>query len=187
MKTLTFFLVLAFAVSTGELFSQVTQEWASRKNGPGNLGDGAGSIAIDISGNVYVTGYSLGNGTGDDYLTIKYNSSGVQQWEARYNGPGNSNDAANQIKVDVSGNVYVTGYSRNGLTAGTEDYATIKYNSSGVQQWVSRYNGPGNGYDAAYNIAVDNSSNVYVTGSSIGIGTDNDYATIKYNSSGVKS
>lgn len=177
------FLTLLF-INQGE--SQVTQEWAVRKNGPGNLGDGAGSTAVDVSGNVYVTGYSRGSGTGDDYSTIKYNSSGVQQWEARYNGPGNNNDASYQVKVDVSGNVYVTGYSRSGATAGTEDFATIKYNSAGVQQWASRYNGTGNSTDAAYQIIVDISGNVYVTGTSSGSGTGNDYATIKYNSSGVQ-
>ncbi len=84
-------------------------------------------------------------GTNTDYATIKYNSSGVQQWIARYNGPGNYSDYASSIAVDGSGNVYVTGRV---LVAATDiDYATIKYNSSGVQQWVTRYNGPGNGYD----------------------------------------
>jgi hypothetical protein len=72
--------------------------------------------------------------------------------------------------------VYVTGSS-----IGTNyDYATIKYNSSGVQQWVIRYNGPGNSYDYASSLAVDGSGNVYVTGVSFGSGTYYDYATIKY-------
>ncbi len=121
------------------------------------------SLAVDGSGNVYVTGESAGSGTSRDYATIKYNSSGVQQWVARYNGPGNSNDFADySLVVDGSGNVYVTGYS---LGSGTlDDYATIKYNSSGVQQWVARYNGPGNNYDFATSLAVDGSGNVYVTG-----------------------
>jgi len=163
--------------------SSGVQQWVARYNGPGNLNDNAWSLAVDGSGNVYVTGFSNGE-TSEDYATIKYNSSGVQQWVARYNGPGYFNDQAYSLAVDGSGNVYVTGESRGSGTL--EDYATVKYNSSGVQQWVARHNGPGNFYDYASSLAVDGSGNVYVTGISDGSGTGRDYATVKYNSSGVQ-
>ncbi len=66
---------------------------------------------MDGSGNVYVTGFSMAVEHQNDYATIKYNSSGVQQWVARYNGPGNLSDKAISLAVDGSGNVYVTGCS----------------------------------------------------------------------------
>ncbi|MGB2698520.1 MAG: SBBP repeat-containing protein, partial [Candidatus Zixiibacteriota bacterium] len=50
--------------------------------------------------------------------------------------------------------------------------------------WVRRYNGPGNDWDAARAIVVNNSESIYVTGMSKGSGTDRDYATIKYNFNG---
>src|SRR4029077_7750140 len=112
--------------------------------------------------------------------TIKYNSDGQQQWVARYDGPVNYTDKATAIAVDASGNVYVTGASSSNAGAGGLDYATIKYNSAGQQQWVARYNGPGNYIDQARAIAVDGSGNVYVTGESYGP-TYSEYATIKYN------
>jgi len=158
------------------------EQWVARYNGPGNTDDYANALAIDGSGNVYVTGYSYGSGTYDDYATVKYNSNGEEQWVARYNGPGNSYDEAQAIAIDGSGNVYVTGYSEG---SGTDyDYATIKYNSNGEEQWVARYNGPGNFCDYAEALAIDGSGNVYVTGESYGSGTDYDYATVKYNSNG---
>src|SRR5262245_61707 len=158
------------------------EQWVARYNGPGNDSDSANSIAIDSAGNVYVTGKSFGSGTDYDYATVKYDSSGQEQWVARYNGPGNSGDSANSIAIDSAGNVYVTGKS---FGSGTDDdYATVKYNSSGQQQWVARYNGPGNGSDQANAIAIDSAGNVYVTGESFGSATRHDYAMVKYDSSG---
>ena len=162
--------------------AQVTEEWVARYNGPGNSGDSAKALAVDDSGNVCVTGYSKGSVTDFDYATIKYDKDGKQLWVARYNGPGNGRDEASALAVDSMGNVYVTGRD-DGI--GTEDdYATIKYDKDGKQLWVARYNGPGNHYDHASALALDDSGNVYVTGYSEGIGTDVDYATIKYDNNG---
>jgi hypothetical protein len=159
------------------------ERWVQRYDGPGNGPDQAYSIAVDSDGNAYVTGQSVGIGTGWDYATIKYNSSGNQQWEERYDAPrppgGITSDRAHSIAVDASGNVYVTGESWGGTS---NDYATIKYSSSGVEQWVRRHDG--NGSDVARSIAVDANSNVYVTGGSGRCPTRSNYATIKYNSSG---
>jgi len=159
------------------------QQWVARYNGPANFRDEAQSVAVDGSGNVYVTGSSSGSGS-SDYVSIKYNSEGVEQWVARFSASENSDDGAYAIALDVLGNVYVTGSSHDSGT--TYDYVTIKYNSSGIEQWISRYNGTGNGDDYSSSIVIDNSGNIYITGYSIGIGTDFDYASIKYNSAGIQ-
>jgi hypothetical protein len=158
------------------------QLWVARYNGPSNLDDYGRAIAIDSSDNVYVTGSSIDSVNGFDDATVKYDSSGQEQWVARYNGPGNEDDEPYAMAVDSSGNVYVTGYST-GLDSGY-DYTTIKYNTSGTEEWVARYNGEANLLDIAFAIALDGSGNVYVTGWSVGLGTGYDYATVKYNSSG---
>jgi len=157
------------------------QQWAQRYNGAGNGYDAPYGIALDSSGNVYVTGASTGDGTGSDYTTIKYNSDGVEQWVKSYNGSGNGYDAALSLTADASGNVYVTGLStaQNGLG----DCVTIKYDTSGNQQWAKIYDGPANGTDYGNSIAVDDAGNVYVTGSSEASQTNRDYLTIKYDSS----
>src|SRR5260370_14384646 len=157
------------------------QLWVARYTGPGNMFNNAKAIAVDSrTGNVYVTGESMGIGTFTDYATVAYDSNGGQLWVARYNGPGNDKDEANAIAVDGAGNVYVTGESA-GL--GTLiDYPTVAYDSNGAELWVARYNGPANGYDIANAIAVDSSGRRYVAGRTEGIGTGYDYATIAYNS-----
>src|SRR5262245_13510222 len=72
--------------------SDGVKKWARRYNGPGNDSDGANAIADDHNGNVYVTGWSIGTGPDDDFVTIKYDENGDRKWVRRYNGPGNNTD-----------------------------------------------------------------------------------------------
>jgi hypothetical protein len=156
----------------------VDTAWVRRYDGPINLDDYANAIAVDGSGNVYVTGYSKGSGTDWDYATVKYFPNRDTAWVRRYNGPGNSYDIASAIAVDDSGYVYVTGYSEGNGTS--NDYATIKYTPAGDTVWVRRYNGPDSSYDYPTAIAVDGSKNVYVCGYSNDNETSDDYTVIKY-------
>lgn len=183
--TFAFLLFILFNTTSN---SQVTQQWVARYTTTGNRLDGLSHMVVDSNGNVYVTGnIEITSGSNYDFVTIKYNSSGIAQWIKTYNGPSSGEDFGRRIAVDNSGNVYVTGYSPNTGAYGTEDYATIKYNSNGIQQWVTRYNGPANQPDHPTSIAVDKNGNVYVTGTTYGAnGPYYDYATIKYNSSGVQ-
>jgi hypothetical protein len=157
------------------------QQWVTRYNGLGDDWDETTCLTVDTSGNVYVTGYSLGIGTDFDYITIKYNSIGDQQWIACYNWQGDD-DKATSLAVNQSGNVYITGFS---WGSGTYyDFATVKYDTAGNQEWVSRYNGLGNYDDQAFDLAVDQDGNVIVTGPGWGNETLSDYTTIKYNQEG---
>lgn len=160
--------------------SSGVQQWVGRYS---DWYDYATAMDVDARGNVYVTGYSFHPGTFYDYATVKYNAMGVQQWVRRYNGPGGSDDLAYALEVDDSGNVFVTGEAFFESATGT-DYATIKYSPSGVEKWVRRYDGPGNAVDIAYALALDESGDVYVTGGSRGADLVDDFATIKYSSSG---
>jgi len=171
-------------ITTIKYNSAGEQQWVQRYNGPGNSDDGTNgtnAIAVDDSGNVYVAGWSAGT-ENTDYVVIKYNSNGDQQWAQRYNGPGNDYDAPYGIALDGSGNVYVTGTSTGDGTG--FDYATIKYDNDGNQQWVKSYNGTGNSYDAAMGLAVDASGNVCVTGISTAQNGLGDCVTIKYDTNG---
>ncbi len=154
--------------------------WINRYDGPGNDNDEATAVAVDASGNVFVTGRSVGSGVGHAYATIKYSGAGMPLWTNRYSGLGDSHATA--VAVDGSGNLFVTGYSWSGnfSTSVFTDYVTIKYSGEGVPLWTNRYNGPANRDDVATAVAVDSSDNVFVTGDSSG-----GSATIKYSGVGA--
>ncbi len=160
--------------------------WQQQFNGTANGSDYGTAVTTDLSGNVYVTGASYANAAqGYNYMTIKYSPGGTQLWSVSYNGPGNSYDVTSGIVVDNSGNVYVTGASKGTGSPLNLDYATIKYNSSGVQQWASRYNFAGMP-DLAVGILLDNTNNVLVTGTSASSLANSDITTVKYSNSGTQ-
>jgi uncharacterized delta-60 repeat protein len=160
--------------------------WVRNYNYSANKSDKGYAIDIDAAGNVYVAGKSdsdPGITSNDDFITIKYNSAGVQQWVKRYNGTGNSDDIAIALKVAASGNVYITGKSRG---VADYDYVTVKYNSTGTEVWVKTYSS-GNGNDAPVSLKIDNAENIIVTGKSVSNDkTNDDVVTVKYNASGVE-
>lgn len=171
--------------------SSGVQQWASRYNGTANGDDILNSMILDADGNTFVTGKSAGTGTLEDIATLKYNSSGSQQWVSRYNGPANNSDIGNNLISDINGNIIVNGITKTSAASGAEsqianyDIITVKYNPSGVQQWAVMYNGTENSDDDAGGIVSDNSGNVYLAGSAKNTGTDLDFTTIKYNPSGT--
>jgi uncharacterized delta-60 repeat protein len=140
------------------------------------------SIAVDSSGDVYVTGYTTSQGAGaSDVLIIKYNTSGTIQWQRILGGM--TNDFGQGIAVDSSGNVYVGGYTAS-QGSGAQDILITKYNTSGTIQWQRVLGGSGG--DIGYGIAVDSSGNVYVGGRTDSQGSGGyDLLITKYNTSGT--
>ena len=178
------------------------------------------SCITDAAGNVYMVGFTSSNsdiattgahqtvhaggpivfGTGGyDAFLVKFNSSGVRQWATYYG--GSQDDMGISCAVDASGNVYMIGStsSTSGIaTAGAHettinDGFLVKFNSSGVRQWGTYFEGNGNA------CTTDASGNIYIVGltnSTSGIATAGAHQTVmsgsgdaflvKFNSSGVK-
>ena len=142
-------------------------------NMPSNwTGDEARAIIVDSLQNVYVTGRHYGddfNGptySNADIMTVKYNSGGSQLWSKRYEYLGNNAaDITNTITLDKNLNVYVAGESQKTVAGTNYDYIVVKYSNNGNEIGTIRYNDTTNGNAFITSIIVDDSSNIYVTGS----------------------
>ncbi len=157
------------------------QQWADRLNGSSNQVDIGSSITVDNSGNAFITGYMTRTGSQKDVFAAKYNSSGTQQWIQYYN-LTNLNDVGKEIKLDNSGNVFILCEYQ--VSANNTDIAIIKYNSSGVFQFATGFNGPANGNDYAGSMAIDNAGFVYTCGSCSTVSNGSDGVVVKYDNLG---
>lgn len=157
-------------------------QWEQTYHGSADELDFLNAVAIDDSGNVFVTGNVTGINSLWDIVTIKYDADGNQKWVNIINGTANYYDGGTVISTDDAGNCFVGGYIVNSGT--TEDFFVLKYNSSGNEIWRQVYDGTGNGSDVVLSMAFDDSLNVYITGRSVGIEQSDDYTTIKYDSAG---
>ncbi len=149
--------------------------------GGSNHGDEGYGIALDASGNVFISGstYSYGVG-GRDVLLLKYDSDGNLQWYKTWG--GSNTEWGTRIALDGSGNVYITGYTSS-YGVGGRDVILLKYDSDGNFQWYKTWGGSDDEY--GYGIALDGSGNTFITGStqSYGVG-DYDAFLLKYDSDG---
>jgi hypothetical protein len=154
------------------------------------------SVAVDSSGNVYITGSfrdtvdfnpdagpdnRTSAGLEDIFLT-KLNSSGSVVWTRTLG--GTDADFGQSVAVDSSDNVYITGSFRdtvdfdpgagtdNRTSAGLEDIFLTKLNSSGSVVWTRTIGGTAS--DIGRSVAVDSSDNIYITGYFRGTNVDFD-------------
>lgn len=161
--------------------------WANAFGGSND--DGGNALALDASGNVYLTGYfkniltigtqtlSSATGWGDqDAFLAKLDGSGNVLWARSYG--GNGKDEALEVCTDATGNVYTVGTFSNTATfgsysltstaaSGKRNVFVAKTDGSGTTLWASKLElNSGDyyydGYD--YGLAADGNSNVYVTG-----------------------
>jgi uncharacterized delta-60 repeat protein len=167
-----------YKASLAKYNSSGTLQWQRGTNGTDQ--SSFDSVAVDSSDNVYGFGRTTDAGAGsDDFLIIKYNSSGTVQWQRVLGGA--SSEFAGGIVIDSSDNLYVTGYTSS-QGPGSSSGFIAKYNSSGTVQWQRTLGNSSSNY--LYGVALDSENNVYVSGYA-SISSKNDMVFAKYNSSGT--
>ena len=164
-------------IFVAKLNSSGVVQWVYAAGGTGR--DRGRKIALDSSGNIYVTGYYwstvdfgggnvTSNGNWDAFL-LKLNSSGTFQWVKSYG--YNYNDLGRDVAIDSNDNIYMLGNYRgtvdfgggDEIGANNGDIFLVKFNSSGVFQWV--YTAGASEADDSRALALDSNDNLYITGS----------------------
>jgi hypothetical protein len=174
---LTFLLILSINILLIKVsYSQVTQEWVAIYDNPNHTADISRGMVVDANGNIYVAGLSQTLNNRSTSITIKYNSTGVQQWVKVYDDLNSIDTKPTGISIDSSGNVFVMGTSGDEFNY-TYHAVLIKYNSNGDTLWVKKYYGSTN-TTYPYALANDKYGNTYMTG----IGGQ--FFLIKYSSNG---
>lgn len=148
-----------------------TLVWA-RRNGAYNGSDGFGGVAVDGSGNVYLTGTTYSGSGYTNVFTAKLDSAGnpAAVWAGLGTIGGTGNKVGSGVAVDGLGNMYVTGsfertatFGSTTLTsAGSTDAFVMKLSETGHLVWARKMGGLG--MDDGSGVAVDGSGNTYVTG-----------------------
>ncbi len=162
---------------TVKLDSNLVVQWAATYNGNDDLDDMANAIEIDDAGHVFVTGYSTTTNQGTDIVTIRYSSTGTQQGIHTYNDPDNGDDSGEDMLIDDSGNVYISGYAFNGSNL---DYHTFKLQSNATLIWEINYDGIYSKDDKAMDLCLDDDGDLIVVGQCDNGDNEYSFITIKY-------
>lgn len=167
--------------------SSGTLQWARTWGEQGS--DQLFGIAVDSTGNICAAGSTYNSDTGrDGALLLKYNSSGALQWVKTWN-LNNYDVTTNGVVVDPVGNIYTGGYIAGCVCSEYNDAFVMKYNNSGVLQWVKIWDGSREGRwvgEVIRRLVVDSNGNVYAAGQ---IGRPEEFAfdalLLKYDPSGT--
>ena len=133
--------------------------WENTYAGSATGTDYGYATAVDQNGNAYVAGFGNGDNPATfDIFVLKYDPDGNSVWAQRWTSPITNYSAyAYSIAADNQGNVFTTGFESDGFTDG--EFITLKFNSSGVLQWATPYNGSTSSIDYANCIVVDGDGN----------------------------
>jgi hypothetical protein len=183
--------VVVFVAGTPPALGQVQvfPQWIDRFDET-HLADAPHAMAADALGNSYVTGsITAGSSANPDQemMTAKYDADGHLLWKVFLSSPVHAAEGVD-VAVDSTGNVFVLtllwlGRGADGSLSEAE-FATTKYNASGVRQWASFLRDPNPAInDVPTKLAVSAKGNIYVAGSS-GAGNTTAYMAAKYSAAG---
>lgn len=177
--------ILICLLSSWTQAQNTAPSWTAVFQGTGDNSDRFNKIVPDGSGNFIGVGYTVRPGNYRDFLTVKFNSNGDTLWWKTKNGTAKGDDEALTTGVDASGNVFVAGYSDEGVHR--NDIRIIKYDPNGTVLWDTLWNSPTSLDDVPVDLKIDGSGNCIIGGvvKPDTASGSRDYITLKYDPNGV--
>jgi len=139
------------SMTTYKISNAGVQTWTISYS-PNAFARNGSMVAVDASSNVYVCGWQNSTANGIDWVTLKYNSAGTQQWVQTYG--GNGNDTAKTIIIDGASNVVVGGKYN------TNEAHVRKYTAAGATSWTNTVDLNVDDNSSVV-LQYDNSNNIY--------------------------
>ncbi len=134
----------------------------------GSSYDWCGGIGSDSLDSIYIVGTTVNFGAGEkDIVLIKYDSSGVLQWNITWG--GDKDDIGVAIILDSSDNIFISGLTKSCSIYGEKEIIFLKYDNLAVLQWNRTLSG--NYFDLLYAMAMDSSGNIYFAGETSAYGS----------------
>ena len=152
--------------------------------------DRADFMDVNPDGSFVVGGRSDGSAAAlinYNYRIVKYSAAGAQQWTATYDGTAANDDILQDIDLNSSGEVLVTGYSDAVATPAIQNnLVSIRYNNSGTAMWTKVYTGNSTFDDEGSACLIDNTGKAWVAGHTENAEAQRDAILISYDSAGTE-
>lgn len=173
-------LSLMFCFISSGIFAQtVFEDWVQGRGSQNYFLKS--TVKTDSYRNVYQAGATISPSADYDVILTKYDPKGQEIWTKTYDVAG-YDDAAIDIYIDASHNVYIAGTTFNPANSGYQ-VLVLKYSSDGTLLWNETYSYPGSLYNVATSITGDGNQ-IFIGGITYNLQTSADYLALSYSSNG---
>jgi hypothetical protein len=154
-------------INSISLSAQTHIVWQKKADTSSAGNERAALVRTDSYGNVYTIGST--NPAGSvyrDILVVKYDSLGNELWSAIFAGPSGRSENVSSAVIDKNNDLVLCGEYFN--SSSINDVLIMKYSSTGQVMWMDTVDGPAQLYDKGFDLCVDDTNFIYITGYMLG-------------------
>src|SRR5262245_28179274 len=159
--------------------------WIANLDGaPPGASDAAVAVAVDRAGDVVAAGHTGASEVEAFTVVKRRGTDGSVVWRRVVTGTGDGSGRALAVAVDGADAVITAGVLDGKGTA--DDFAVVKWDAAGNEQWRRVIDGTANYFDEASTVTVDRAGDVIATGFLVNQTTSYDFFVVKWNAAGAE-